>query len=678
MNGETGNSGEQAVSPGQWINEAARLLERKSYDEAFLLIEGSIHRSSLREQAYLAGTGLLQEYGCWKESLRVLEGALAFDEQNRQFWFLKGNALDALYPEIPSARGTEAWKGLEEAERCYDRSLELDQTFLLAWFHRALVQEKLGRHREAMESYRRFMDLKPGPELQPQAQHAGMRIGSGDIVAVPPASENPGAPQTWLGRLADGGPEDAQAFLDMVKGLKGEQGSSGSGKDAPPGTAPASPPPAYIPPPSGKPKSSVLSIPFEVVLLFLSLPVLVPSLIVNFLMAKRWGRIDFVLLAVDGFIILLFSLRSTLATVIVLVALAASALLFIIRYRKLPFGIFLGYSNLVAMLLMGGGLLFIIGFWTFVPWTPLNELTSVMGSEKKVRAEDLINRPTSYNAFVNVQNGTFEYDKKIFRIIGSDSYRFSPFPSAEGIVVTEPMDLWERRGELAGKMVTLEGASLSMDVLEGSEIEFAMSDEGTKEKDYAKRLFAIVPAAKGRVWVVSKPDDLDSSAFLAQQSIRGVLVISFSDAAMGRWYNSRYSNPLPYMGVTLLPERKAAASEEKSLKIETWIPVKGTDQTLWVAFAGDLSAKPPYSMKGIYKGSMGPTAGLEEALKDVAYFKGPLQKPLVIIDVPSKSKYIAEHDLAGNFLRAIKWSALALLVPGAMIILGGLFVSAKE
>lgn len=426
-----------------------------------------------------------------------------------------------------------------------------------------------------------------------------------------------------------------------------------------------------------KPKTSILSIPLEVILLFLSLPVLVPSLIINFLMAKRWGRIDFVLMAVDGFVILLFALRSTIATIIVLIALGASALLFIIRYRKLPYGIFLGYSNIVAMLLMGGGLLFVIGAWTFVPWTPLNELTSAMGGEKKLTANEIISNRIPYNTFVKVQNETFEYDRKIYRIIGADGYRFSPYPPGEGIVVTEAMELWNRREELAGKMVKLEGVSLSLEALEGNEIEFALSDEGTKETDRSKRLFAVIPAAKGRVWAASRPGDLDSPAFLEQQSISGMLVISFTNKDMGRWYNSRYPNPLPYMGVTLLPERKPAV-EEKPLNIETWIPVKGTDQTLWVAFTGDRSSNPPHSMQGIYKGNMGPVNGLKDALTDVEYFKGPLHQPLVIIDVPSRAKYIAEHDLMGNFLKSIKWSALSLLLPGALIILGGLFISARE
>lgn len=645
----------------QYIDEASRLLQSGRNGEAVSILTVCVDTVIPQDRAYRAAVGLLQEYALWNESLKFLDGAFQLNQGDHQLWFLRGNALDALNPDPPSMEGGEAWNSLVDSMKCYQKSLEIQPTFALSWFHLALVEEKLGKHKEAMSSYERFLAVRPGPDLQPQTIYARKRLSERTMAAVPPAGDLSTDPQTWLERLAHGDAKDAETFIRMSNDLKTSP-DSGTWIDT-----------------YGKKKGgSLFFIPFEVILLLLSLPVLVPSLILNFLMAKRWGRVDFYLLAIDGFIILLFALRSTAATIIVLTAIAASAVLFILRYRKLPYGIFLGYSNTVALLLMGGGLIFVIGFWQFVPWTPLNELTSALGSEKSVTARDLVQRRMEYNSFVSLRNETLEWDKKLFRIIDENGYRFSPFKTEGGIVITKPMDLWERRTELVGRMVTLQGASLSPQALEGTELEYSMAENGTKEKDFSKRLFYTVPEAQGRVWIVSKPDELQVSASPSGDSYQGVLVITYSNASMGRWYQSRFTAYLPYMGVTLLPERSAPVESKKPLRLETWVPVKGTDRTLWLVYMGDATATPPSSMKGVYKANMGAVNGLKEAVSDLAYFQGPLQQPLVIMAAPSKYQYIKENDIAGTFLRGIRWNALAMLIPGILVISVALYLSSKE
>ncbi len=648
------------VSLQQCINEAAHLLQSGRNGDAISLLNSCVDSITPQEEAYRAAVGLLQEYSLWNESLVLLDKALQQNQRDHQLWFLRGNALDALNPDPPSIQGGEAWNSLLESIRCYQKSIEIQPAFALTWFHKALVEEKLGRHNEAMTSFERFLAANPGPDLESHIAYAGQRISERTIVAVPPAGDLSTGPQSWLERLAHGDAGDAGEFIKMANAIKASPDSGGL---------------TDIPKKRG---GSLLYIPFEVILLLLSLPVLIPSLILNFLMAKRWGRVDFYLLAIDGFIILLFALRSTVATVIVLTAMVASAILFIIRYRKLPYGIFLGYSNIVALLLMGGGLLFILGFWQLIPWTPLNELTSALGSEKSVTAQDLIRRPMGYNSFVALRNETVEWDKKLYRIIDEKGYRFSPYKTEGGIVITKPKEMWERRSELVGRMVTLQGASLSPQAFECDELEYTLSEKGVKEKDNSKRLLYLVPEAEGRVWIASKPGELQPSASPSGDSYGGMLVISYADGSMGRWYQSRYSGHLPYMGVTILPERSAPIDSVKPLRLETWVPVKGTGSTIWLAYNGDALATPPSSMKGVFKGSMGPVNGLSEALPDVSYFQGPLQKPLVIMAVPSKYQYIKENDLVGAFMRGIRWSALAMLIPGILIIGAALYISSKE
>lgn len=668
------------------IEEAEGLLQRGRGGEAVSVLRKCIDSAGQQEKACRAAVGLLQEYGLWNESLTLLDRVLDSRRGDHELWFLKGNALDALYPEPPTMQGGAAWNTLLQSVECFQKSLEIQPGFALAWFHKALVEEKLGRHNDAMASFERYMGASPGPELNAQTAYAGQRLSERSIKAVPPAGDLTTGPKTWLERLADGDSGDAEEFVKMAGELRSSDRTEAVTAQPVKSTAPVSSTGGsdvaqYWKSGDSAGRSGAGSpffIPFEVILLLLSLPVLVPSLIINFLMAKRWGRVDFIILAVDGFIILLFALRSTAATIIVLTALAASAVLFIVRYRKLPYGIFLGYSNLVAMLLMGGGLVFSIGFAQFIPWTPLNELTSALGSEKSVSANDLVRHPVGYNSFVSLKNETVEWDKKLFRIIDANGYRFSPYKTGGGIVVTNPYDLWERRADLAGQMVTLQGASLSPEAFEGAELEYSLKVDGAKEKDYSKRLFYTVPEAKGRVWIVTKPDETKLSATPAGDGYQGVLVITYSNAPMGRWYHSRFAGNLPYMGVALLPERAAASETQKPQRMETWVPVKGTERTLWIAYPGDATVTPPSSMKGIYKANMGPVNGLREAIPDLSYFQGPLQQPLVIMAAASRYQYIRENDLVGIFLKGIKWSALGLMIPGFIVIGVALYISSRE
>ncbi|MDQ7825807.1 MAG: tetratricopeptide repeat protein [Candidatus Eremiobacteraeota bacterium] len=649
-------------SPEKWIHEAEALLEQGQVERAVQFIGDSVEKSDDGDKACETAVALLQQYSLWNESLALLEKAARSGGKNHIIWFLKANALDALNPDPPAAKGSPEERSLRESLQCYQKSLEIKKDFPLTWFHKALVEEKLGLIDEAMRSWKAFIDLNPGPELKPQADYARQRLGRARGSALPPAGPPGTESETWLGRLAHGDAQDARAFIDAAERLKAQG-------------VPLEPRP--------RGKTSLFSIPLEVILLFLSLPVMVPSLLINFITAKRWGRIDFVLLAVDGFIILLFALRSTVATIIILIALAASALLLILRYQKIPCGIFLGYSNLVAMLLMGGGLVFMTGAHMLIPWTALSELTAAMGSEKKVKADQLITRSMGYDSYVTLENDSLEWEWAIYRLVYKDHYEFTRYNPEMGIVISKADELWERREELAGKIVTLAAVRVSPTVIEGSQLEYSFTDKGTKEKDYEKRYFAAVPEANGRVWVLSKPvtSPLDPplKEFLAQENYRGLLVISFATADMGRWYSSRYGMNLPYMGVAIIPDKSPAVETKKPQRIETWVPVKGTGKTLWLAYRGlATSGTAPRALSGLYKGSMGPINGISELLPDINYFKGPLQKPLVIMAASSRAAYIKENDLAGEFLRGLNWGALLLALPGALVIVGGLFISARE
>mgnify|MGYP001581287290 CR=1 FL=1 len=89
--------------------------------------------------------------------------------------------------------------------------------------------------------------------------------------------------------------------------------------------------------------------------LILSLPVVVPSLMINYAMAKRWGSVDFLLINIDAIVLTALASRSPIFLTMMVIAWASSVMLWGIRRNQLAGGIFLGYSNEVAMCLIFGG-----------------------------------------------------------------------------------------------------------------------------------------------------------------------------------------------------------------------------------------------------------------------------------------------------------------------------------
>lgn len=206
--------------------ECNRLISADKVEAAFPILENILALEPQHAYAWTQKTAILQQLNRWDDALTAADQAVAIDPRNAQFWFLKGNALDALCPQPPAVRGTGDWVRLEESVSCYEKCAELSPGFCLAWFHKALPEEKLGRHQDAMRSYEHFLSLNPGPDLAPQIEHARNRTASQQVVAVPPAADEGAAPESWLERLANGGPDDFLAFSDMVLKLKPDEASS--------------------------------------------------------------------------------------------------------------------------------------------------------------------------------------------------------------------------------------------------------------------------------------------------------------------------------------------------------------------------------------------------------------------------------------------------------------------
>lgn len=122
-------------------------------------------------------------------------------------------------------------------------------------------------------------------------------------------------------------------------------------------------------------------------LLILSFPIVVPALILTWLMSSRWGRVDFWMIVIDGFVFTLFALRSPLILAAILLAWAASIALWFRRREKLDYGIFLGYSLKVSYCLIFGGIITAVGLFMVTPTSPKRYLT-LSESRKKAAAEN--------------------------------------------------------------------------------------------------------------------------------------------------------------------------------------------------------------------------------------------------------------------------------------------------
>jgi hypothetical protein len=395
----------------------------------------------------------------------------------------------------------------------------------------------------------------------------------------------------------------------------------------------------------------------ERILLFLALPVVVPSLIINFLMAKRWGRVDFVILGFDGLVLLFLSMGSPFFF-IMLCALFASGILCILRAPKLPYGIFLGYSNAVAMLLIGGGILWLIGFFGFVPWKEINYHMAVSGSRRDVTARQVTDNRVSAPRKIRVTDGGLEWTKKVYRLQKPAGIVFTSSTPGKGSVLYNPSELWEKRDELAGSTVTLEGAILSPDTHETTHNEIMRKSGGVKEIDLTSRTFAYVKDTEGRVWVAAqKADALNGTHFT------GTAVIAYSDASRGRWYSARFHQNLPYMGMALFLDHSEVPAEPGVKVLDTWLPIKDTGESLWACYPGDLEALPPPPLEGVLEGHTTDTGALLTYIQKLSGhdFRG---NSIQVLNCTRSTDYRKAHNPMGKALGAINWFYLLFLLPG--------------
>lgn len=206
------------------------------------------------------------------------------------------------------------------------------------------------------------------------------------------------------------------------------------------------------------------------VIFFAAYPVIVPSLVIHWVFAKRWGRVPYFSVVADGFVVLLLCLGNPFLFSAAAVAFAC-ALLLVFRSAALgraDSGIFLGYSNAVVMPLILGGLVAAVGFGVGLPsgtfrkaslaTTPMTNyrvaaaLDSAVPIPKRVRFTDAT---ASLAGAVGERGGQFagalagEPERTWFPVettggrvwIVLRGSATAPAPAAEGLFLRMPPDL---------------------------------------------------------------------------------------------------------------------------------------------------------------------------------------------------------------------------------------------
>ncbi|MBI3854137.1 MAG: hypothetical protein HY293_00435 [Planctomycetes bacterium] len=170
---------------------------------------------------------------------------------------------------------------------------------------------------------------------------------------------------------------------------------------------------------------------FQIALFVLAIPVLVPALLMTFIMTKRWGRIPMTFIFIDGGALFLIGIGTDFRggtstflgmsafTWLMFLGLGSAVLLTVIRTAKgkIEQGILMGYSNLVVMLLIFGGAIFLWGFlrltWrkTEPPGGPVIAATPTV-----VSPQEALKLTGPELPYVRLKNSMLDWDRKVWRI----------------------------------------------------------------------------------------------------------------------------------------------------------------------------------------------------------------------------------------------------------------------
>lgn len=414
----------------------------------------------------------------------------------------------------------------------------------------------------------------------------------------------------------------------------------------------------------------------QALLLLLALPVIVPSLIWFWIGAKRWGRIDWVLLAVSGGALTLFALGSSYALALMLIADAAAGALFVMRYGKLDDGIFLGYSNAVALPLILAGVLAAFGTFAFMPVAAISQLMRLYSLEDTVTVKQLVSgsapaapRPVRLEGATLAPTGRFAEVSD-----AKGAVRLVRAAALEPIAVTAPKHLWERREELVGSIVRLDAPAAS-ETFVRTAVPMQKEVGGPKLADAGTRVYGLLPDAQDRVWVASEPVTGNADEVAKQLATRrerfGTLVVTHADPEMARAWSQRHgARPLPAMAVAVVPGAATGGAADPTAP--TYAPVEDTGGQLWVYYPAGAPIGPTGSISGIFE------VYSERVSRLAAAAGSPGRGPHRLVAAMTRDDFARAAGLHARVTGGTLPAGLAVLGLAALLALAGLIAALRE
>jgi hypothetical protein len=169
----------------------------------------------------------------------------------------------------------------------------------------------------------------------------------------------------------------------------------------------------------------------EILLFVISIPVLVPALLLTWIQSRRWGRVPMTFIFIDGAILFLIGLGSdargssgkflgmSAFTWLMFLGLGAAVILTVLRSGegKLDQGILMGWSNLVVLLLMIGGASFLWGFLRLT-WTSADPAggPAIPSEATALSADQALKLHGSGLHHVRLKNALLDEDRKVWRV----------------------------------------------------------------------------------------------------------------------------------------------------------------------------------------------------------------------------------------------------------------------
>lgn len=404
---------------------------------------------------------------------------------------------------------------------------------------------------------------------------------------------------------------------------------------------------------------------WESSLFLCSFPVLIPSLLIMWVMAKRWGHIDIYLILIDGAILTgLGFLGGPWIGTLMLLSWISSVWLYWLRRDRRESGIFLGYSNLVAMLLVIGGALTIGGAIAVVPWGAIGRWNEIRAEPIPAKAERVRDRALPRGRRVELLDAGLDFDRAVKRRKEGGQWRFvSPARPVEKSGAPDfTTQLWVERKYYAGREIEFARAFPAGFSSVRNRVE--VEEDGKKRWLEGQALHFALVAGSDRVWVATAGPLPPDGA-----TVRGVTRLIYNEAGIGAAYAKAGRGNLPLMGLTIFDGEPAPAAapavEVPAAETETWVPAKEPAGSFWVRFPAGITPTGRERVAGFVAGGPENFPGLT-ALCVQMNRRGVDQ----VLYQQTADGYVAETKAREAILGGIAWKHAAWLGAG-LLLLGG-------